>query len=729
MLFQKQGNELYFNEKRITDCYRLINAALGSALSVGKQTVPRGVKGRSAILFNSPQKGRAAYDTFISGKGVPETELADSYFADVPRPYLFRELDDSVLSRFIDLLGGDIIRANFLSANLVDEQHHRPLLAGGACALETWATRLLTKPRLKNAPTLRRDVLLKLLDDAPYYSHLTGTMMLGARMRPQIMYDETFPWFMAIHDIGKTTASAAHAWRLETARDVTKELYSRIYDGIVRRSLLVSDETPEILRVPFEDLRLEETGHLESWYQKYINELPDSFSTFIPEQYQHDSFLGAYVRYTYVGPDLLKLVKQYLKDSSPDIDQFTIHVRTKQDDHLYEGSRINRILLKGSHSNDHDFLSKYANICNLAIYFWHQRHWRSNNAFVGFSDLSFRGNIVHDTINLFTGSNNDIKTEEELWDIVTCPLRLNRNNIEEHFQCLDKYSEDVYIYEEAALALKNIRRRLSKHQNKIDGVRARSLERMLVRTIIESLLSCELSDSLSVFIENADLFNSFAVANPNQLEQELSNLSYRYKRKSKIAAIENCESILKLFEDSVSFNYSDDGLHIRLPLLTPEIRSLFEVLADVIQDELNEYQAKQDSEQRLLQTARMEYQDALTQVKHVNTDVLDFSRTKPHLFPLRDNLIFCHAIQLAFDPNVALFLLDAKEVESSRITTEEKRQLLIHASRLILPRIKCYLQAIMSGNENADRFESLKAYSPVLLSDSDPVTAGLKHCN
>ena len=726
MYFERQGNELRFNEKRITDCYRLVNDAIRTALNAGEQPLPSKVTGRSAVLFNSPQMGRAAYDMFVSGKEVPETDYIDSYFADVPCPYLFRELDDSELSRFIDLFGPDIMRANFLSANLVGEQHHRPLLGGGACALETWATRLLTKPRLKNTPELRRAVLLKLLENAPYYSHLTGAMMLGAKTHPKIMYDETFPWFMAIHDIGETTATASRSWNLDNVRGITRELYDRIYDGIVRRSHLASDEAPEILRVPFEDLKLGEAGHLKRWYRKYINELPDNFSKYIPKKYQHDKFIGAYVRYTYVGPDLLKLVKQYLKECSYNIDQFTIHVRTKQDVHLYEGSRINRILLKGIHDDDHDFLSKYANICNLAIYFWHQRHWRSNNAFVGFSDLSFRGNIVHDTINLFTGSNNDIKTEEELWDIVSCPLRLNRNNIEEHFECLDKYSEEVYIYEEAALELKNIKCRLDKHQKKIDGVQARSLERKLIRKIIESLSSCEISDHPSVFIAKQDISTSLGDANPKQVEKELSGIPHRYKRKSKIAEIDNSEDMLNMFKKSISFNHSEDGLYIHLPLLIPGLQTLLETLVDVIQDELNEYQGKKDSEQQLLQEARGEYVGALTLLKHVDTDVLDFSRTKPHLFPLRDNLIFCHAMQLSFDPNVALFLLDAQEVESSHIPMKEQRQLLINASRLILPRIKYYLQIIMSGNENSDWFKSLDAYSPVLLNDSGPVTAKLK---
>jgi hypothetical protein len=716
MLFRKRGNALYFDESQITDCYRAVNTAIGSVLSAGQPAAPDAVTGRSAILFHSPRRGRAAYDAFIATNGTADNIFTDAYFADVPCPCLFRELDDAELSHFIRVLGPDIMRANFLSANLVNAQHQRPLLAGGACALETWATRLLAKPCLKDAPVLRRHVLLKLLDDAPYYSHLTGAMMLGTTTHPQIMYDETFPWFMAIHDIGDSTACDMGPWHLDDARGITRELYDRIYSGILRRAHLASDETPEILRVPFEDLKLDEAGHLENWYRQYINELPQRFSGLIPRQYRHDGFVGAYVRYTYVGPDLLDLVKQYLRKRSEGIDQFTIHVRTKQDDHLYEGSRINRLLLNRVHGDDYDFLSKYANICNLAIYFWQQRHWRSNNGFVGFSDLSYRGNIVHDTIDLSTGSNNDPKTEERLWDILHCPLRLKRNNIEEHFRCLDKYSDDIYIYEEAAFELKNISFRLHKHQKKLDGVAARARERKLVQMIIRSLLACESRNSPHALVANEEIRNVFGDAGSEHVKKELSDIPHRYKRKARIAEIEHGEKRLNMLKSSISFEHDGRGLRIRLPPLTSESRSLLTLVADVVQDELDEYQAKEAIEQRLLNNVRIEYERAVALIAPVNSELVDFSRTKPHLFPLRDNLIFCHAMQLAFDPNVALFLLDAEKIESSKMRMKEKRQLLIQASRSILPRIKHLLHSIMSGERPTERLGSLAAYDPVLLS-------------
>ena len=702
MFFRKQGNELYFNDRQIIDCYRAVNIAIGSVLSAGHPPAPDTVTGRSAMLFHSPQRGRAVYEALVAGNRIDTNTFTDAYFADVPSPRLFRELDDAELAYFVKVLGPDILRANFLSANLVDGQRHQPLLAGGACALETWATRLLAKPRLKDALGLRREVLLKLLSDAPYYSHLTGAMMLGTANYPQVMYDETFPWFMAIHDIGGATTDAPPSWHLEDARDTTRELYDRIYAGILRRAHLVSDKIPEILRVPFEDLRLDEAGHLENWYRQYINELPQRFSRYIPRQYRRDGVVGAYVRYTYVGPDLLDLVKQYLRERSDTIDQFTIHVRTKQDDHLYEGSRINRLLLNGIQNSDHDFLSKYANICNLAIYFWHQRHWRSNNAFVGFGDLSYRGNIVHDTIDLATGSNSDPGTEEKLWDILRCPLRLKRNNIEEHFNCLDKYTDEIYIYEEAALELKNIRSRLVKHRKKLDGIAACARERLLLQAIMRDLLSCASHKSAHALVTNEELGKVFGTAGPEQLQEQLSGISHRYKRKARIAQVENGEKMLNILQASLLLERYESGLCIRLTPLTPEVRSLLEALADVFRDELNGYQAKQVAEQRLLDEAGMQHERAEALIDCINTDLVDFSRTKPHLFP--------------FDPSVALFLLDAEKIEASQMQMKEKRRLLVQASMSILPRIKYHLGAIMSGKKVADHFGSPAAYSPVMLS-------------
>jgi hypothetical protein len=241
---------------------------------------------------------------------------------------------------------------------------------------------------------------------------------------------------------------------------------------------------------------------------------------------------------------------------------------------------------------------------------------------------------------------------------------------------------------------------------------------MLLLAITWDLLSCEPRKSPHAVVSNEELCRVFGSAGPKRLQEELSSVSRRYKRKARIAQIANGEQMLTELTARMSLEHDGSGLHIRLALLTSEVRPLLEALADVVRDELNEYQTKQAVEQRLLEQASMEHERAGALIASVNTDLVDFSRTKPHLFPLRDNLIFCHAMQLAFDPNIALFLLDAEKIESSQMRMKEKRQFLVQASRSILPRLKYLLHAIMSGEEAGDRFGAPTAYRPVLFKQS-----------
>jgi len=91
---------------------------------------------------------------------------------------------------------------------------------------------------------------------------------------------------------------------------------------------------------------------------------------------------------------------------------------------------------------------------------------------------------------------------------------------------------------------------------------------------------------------------------------------------------------------------------------------------------------------------------------------------------LRDNVIFCLGIQLAFDPNNARFLLDAQEVAAGRLSMKEKPRLLVRASGLILPKIRRHLRTIVADDSEAYRLAPLEAYTPVLIDDAGWMMAG-----
>ncbi len=465
------------------DRYVAVNDAIRSAFNFDQNDSSVLGTSRVASLFNAAQYARAAYDLRSSGKPVSDLKYIASYYSDVPKPFFLRELPSHTLIHLIDRYGSDVMRANIISGNLI-EGDHRPLITGGACILETWSTRLLDKPILKNNPGLRKEVLRSLLQNAPYYSHLTGTMISGSNETYSIMYDETFPWYLTVYELGKTPELTNSEWNIGIAEEMCREFYDEIYCATQRRATMVSDNGLQILRLPFADLRLEEEGYLKAWFSQYTANLPAEFKEFLPAHYDSQSFLGAHVRYTYVA-QILDIVKKRIATIGVDLSNFDIHVRTKQDDHLAEGKRINRLLLKGIQGEDQGFLEKYSNICNVAIYFWHMNNWhRNQNGFIGFTDLSFKGNIVHDTINLTTGHNSEPKNEEDVWDLLRSPLRLHKGNINQHFEYLDTYLKPVYIYEEIASHVIGLEKKIEKLKMKLESMSLHAQQRRILKDML-----------------------------------------------------------------------------------------------------------------------------------------------------------------------------------------------------------------------------------------------------
>ena len=694
----RNAENRHCNSEELVDRYIAVNQAIRAVFNFDQDDPSILGTSRVALLFNAAKFARFAFDMRSSGEVVTDPTYIESYFSDVPRPFFLTELNKDKLVKIINMYGHDVIRANIISANLV-ETDHLPLITGGACILETWSTRLLNKPILKNNPGLRREVLLFLLQNAPYYSQVTGTMIPGSKEGISVMYDETFPWYLTICELGKTPDITEKEWNLGVAEEICREFYDEIYSVTQRRSAIVSGDGLQILRLPFADLRLEEEGHLKAWFSEYNASLPPEFKGFLPKNYNSNWFLGSHVRYTYVGPQILDIVKKRISDIGIDLNKFDIHVRTKQEDHLYEGKRINRMLLQGIQSEDKGFLEKYANICNLAIYFWHMQNWnRNKNGFIGFTDLSFKGNIVHDTINLGSGDNNDPKNEEEIWDLLNSPLRLHKCNVEEHFEHLDKYIDREYIYEEIAFQIMELEKKINKHKKRLESIYLHAKQRGLIRDILNSL-GCKKDNE---FTKTAtinysiveDLFGK--EKGVDELKCQLNLLGKRYGYRSKVAEVSCSSELFKKLESELTVDL--DGEIIRICLQSGDKYSnLLQVLANELNNDVIGYDHKACKEKAILTKLQDEDEQSIKQVRDVPFHYIDLSITKPNLFPLRDNMVFCHAIQLSFDPSISCFIIDAQKIEASNQTTEEKRRQLIRVMQPILPIIKRYLRLIMTN--------------------------------
>jgi len=705
-----------FNLRTPVDQYVAVNDAIRAVVNFGEKDPSSLGTSRVASLFNAAQYARTAYHLRSSGEVVTDPKLIESYFSDVPQPFFLAELEAKKLSALIEQYGPDIMRANIISANLL-ETDRCPLVTGGACILETWATRLLDKPILKNNHGLRREVLHFILQKAPYYSHLTGTMIAGSNAEYSLMYDETFPWSLAVHDLGKQPGLTHREWNVGIAEELCREFYDEIYAATQRRSTMVSDNGLQILRLPFADLQLEKESHLKSWFAEYSANLPPEFKNFLPANYDGDSFLGAHVRYTYVGPNILQIVKERMAALGVDLSKFDFHVRTKQDDHLTEGKRVNRILLQGIQEGDKGFLSKYSNICDLAIYIWHMQNWpKTKNGFIGFSDLSFKGNIVHDTINLATGDNSNPKNEENLWDLLNSPLRLHKGNVDQHFEYLERYIRPVYIYEEIASQIIGLEKRIQRLKIKIETVALHAQERGIVKKILEELVSGEIDGpQKTIAIPASSIAAASKDANvEEELKKNLHSLGERYGKRNRVA---NASCSFEFFNKLIhELSVVVDGETIRISLpMEVKYSDVLKVLVSELNNEVIEYERRASTEKDTLAQLQEEDEQMVKHVHGISVHEIDLSITKPALFPLRDNMVFGHAIQLSFDSNISDFIVEAQEIEGSDLPLEHKRRQLIQAMRQVLPIIKTYIQ-IMMGITNCARTPHVyrSTYHPVL---------------
>ena len=705
------------NSRTPTNRYIAVNNAIRAAFNVDLKDPSVLGTSRVASLFNAAQCARVAYDLRSSGEVVSDSKLVESYYSDVPRPFFLAELDANKLGHLIKLYGPDIMRANIISANLL-ETDHRPLVAGGACILETWATRLLDKPILKKNHGLRREVLHFILQKAPYYSHITGTMLAGSNTEYALMYDETFPWFLAVHDIGKQPGLTHGEWNVGVAEELCREFYDEIYAATQRRSAIVAGDRSQVLRLPFADLELEKEGYLESWFLEYSANLPLEYKSFVPAKYHGDSFLGAHVRYTYVGPQVLSIAKERVAArSGVDLSQFDFHVRTKQDDHLTEGKRVNRILLQGIQSGDEGFLSKYSNICDLAIYVWHMRNWnKTKNGFIGFSDLSFKGNIVHDTINLATGDNSNPKSEEDLWDLLNSPLRLHKGNIDQHFEYLERYIRPVYIYEEIASQIIGLEKRIQRLAIKIETVALHARERKIIRDLLKEFISRKGTGLIAtVTVHSSSIEEVFANQNViEELKRHLRNLGKRYGKRNGVANASCSFEFFNRLTDELTVVADGETIQIGLPL-EEKYADVLKLLVSELNNELIEYERQVETEKATLAQLQKEDVQMVKHVHDISVHEIDLSATKPTLFPLRDNMVFGHAVQLSFDSDISDFIVEAQKLEDSDLPLEHKRKLLVQAMKQVLPIMQTHIRTMMgfTAHTPPPHFNR-KSHQPVL---------------
>ena len=145
-----------------------------------------------------------------------------------------------------------------------------------------------------------------------------------------------------------------------------------------------------------------------------------------------------------------------------------------------------------------------------------------------------------------------------------------------------------------------------------------------------------------------------------------------------------------------------DGEIVRISLPMEEKYSdVLKILANELNNEVIQYEHQANAEKVTLVQLQKEDEETIKHVHDISVYEIDLSITKPTLFPLRDNMVFGHAVQLSFDSNISDFIIEAQKIEDSNFPLEQKRRHLVQAMQKILPIIRTYIQIMMGITNHA----------------------------
>jgi len=637
------------------------------------------------------------------------------------------DLSEDDLRRLLETLGPDGVRIRSINPRLL-ENGAFPLPLGGSCAIETWGMKLLA-PFKKQPENLSR-LAEALLSLAPTISHITGAILPAGEMGVHFIEDGL--WGQRIED----------EYKVEDGRTKTTEAYQRIHAAVERRAKLATGN-PEYRLYPvrFEELHLLE-GPLQRWFEEMGLDFDPNFGI-------------AQVIYTYVGPELLNLVKQALIDnhgiSPADLDRFNLAARLKQIDHNdWDATmgQLKRTILTGEIDDSvKKLLEKYPFIAGLQIARWIRDTASTNtSAPSGFFDLFCGGKIYH--MENFFSPQGDVG---KLLDAIKNePRLLHVGNLREHIEYLREYLNNPVVSTEKNFSVANnaadiilLQSELQKTKSKINNHYERitilsTIKKLILQTDIEGLNSVYIKkavdDVISRWIgflksieKRYNLKNIFEEDSLKQLnERDLTNLFTLSLVVEKLTlVVEKLSQILSMpFSGLISEEERNLLTTFRRVIQEREIREeeLINNFTESIEREI-EFLSRQIFD---LERRKVDQERELEALKSQNRR---FSNKKklPPFYPLSENLIIAYATQFTFDPDFGEFLMRVAEIQREEFTLKDglsqndERQLRLEDKKrkgqkiqelcqLIFPKLEAYLIYIFEGGDYLPiRFQSVFA--------------------
>jgi hypothetical protein len=620
-------------------------------------------------------KAREGYNKWLKGKPLTKEEIK-SYFTVSINPMRGEEFTKKQYDRLLQVYGSSAVKISMIDNNLKkwlesSNESQRVLSTGGACALESIDTKRIIELAKKDA-SLPKKYIEEMFLRFPTWTQITGALIPS---RVSVFYDETFPWHLKISDYGISNSELK-----------TQRIYDRIFFTLQR---FVKLHNPQniILRLPFITLNLAEDGILNEWFNEYKKNIEDIDNTykFAVDTYDPDRNYKAWIQYTYMGPKILKIALEKLKQQYPklykvnNLDTYTIHVRGKQLDH-FDIERLNlwmhRALVGNTQANGSAQIRKLLSNPLMrdvtAMYSWARDSLKESQTIgnAGFLDFNYKGKLIHEdrlfTLKEVQGEGNKAMMEH----LTDSPLRLHSRNLPEVMKLLDRFKRpySVSFSKEIMKELSTLNVKLDQKERKIIILRKFIKYSDFFISLFEQLLkenkitvtnsSKEIIEMLHFLISRYRSDNHLINLIKKENQDKKENMSILEKKLFKmielatvkgktVIILRDTELVLGMYTQLLT-NLKEDVL--RCSEYIEESQFFTKKIRDIthnISKNIIKYEA-----------------DYLT--NHVN------------ILPLSDNLFASYMQQLLFIPSIQNAYLDMIAIQSNReLTKEQKEQAVI----------------------------------------------------
>lgn len=602
-----------------------------------------------------------------------------------PNPLSPEDLTTEQIAFLYSKIGPDFFRLRAINPGILKGDF---LPLGGSCAIETWGMELLNS--LKKYPELRARLAEVLLSFAPTISHVTGAILATGNFGVHFIEDGL--WGQRIED----------EYRVQNGRSKTTQAYQKIHEAVERRAKLASgDPNYQLIPVNFDELGLLE-GPLERWFEEMGMEFDPNFRI-------------AQVIYTYVGPELLELVKNSLitRHGIPQklLETYTIATRLKQIDHndwdatMAELKPI--ILGEPPTEKQTELLKNYPFAAGLAIAKWIRDNIPFNRSQPsGFFDLPYDGRMYH-MRNFYRPTGPD-EIEDLILRLQNDPRILREGNLETHLQYLRGFLE-ISPIDRTLPPQKPDKVVINELKTQIQRIRLKiyDLERQAqtLESIIQIITDDQYQTNPEIFQSNMDYikrrFESFVVSlrkRYNLEEASIQELIYN----DKINPLDKKDLQMWLWLVNFFISYGRQKLRISIEIDNSLLSNFPEYQEQEYKDKLYKLFSreltflKEELDKR--KNSLLILQNNLQSIQSIQNNKVSYP--KPEIFPLNRNLIIMYATQFTFDPDFRDFIEYIAQVSEDRsLSPEEKRIRIARASQMIFPKLETYLRYIFEGGE------------------------------